>query len=58
MEDLYEDFHLIKLPLLPKEVRGPDSIRQFSDMLIHPVDFVRQTATGPAAAADCAMDAQ
>eukprot|EP00111_Clytia_hemisphaerica_P007019 TCONS_00020350-protein len=34
--DLYEDFHVIKLPLLPKEVRGPQQIETFSDWLINP----------------------
>lgn len=32
--DLYEDFHIIKMPLLEEEVRGVDALRSFSQWLI------------------------
>lgn len=34
--DLYEDFNVVKMPLLTTEIRGVDTIKSFSEMLIHP----------------------
>ena len=39
VDDLYEDFHVIKLPLQLSEVRGMDAIKKFSKMLLEPFDF-------------------
>ncbi|CAG8452551.1 7400_t:CDS:2 [Diversispora eburnea] len=36
--DLYEDFHIILMPLLTKEVRGTKDINEFSEMLVKPFE--------------------
>ncbi|CAG8446097.1 3518_t:CDS:2 [Acaulospora colombiana] len=34
--DLYEDFHIVLMPLLTKEIRKTEDIKEFSKMLIEP----------------------
>ncbi|KAM3589671.1 Golgi to ER traffic-related protein, variant 3 [Umbelopsis sp. WA50703] len=42
--DLYEDFHIIRMPLLTKEVRGTEDIKEFSKMLIEPFQPAKDSA--------------
>jgi len=36
IEELYDEFNVVKMPLLTEEVRGKDKLVSFSDMLVHP----------------------
>ncbi|KAI4153147.1 MAG: hypothetical protein LQ340_002488 [Diploschistes diacapsis] len=36
IDELYDEFNVVKMPLLVDEVRGKDSLERFSEMLVHP----------------------
>lgn len=36
IEELYDEFNVVKMPLLVEEVRGKEKLEKFSDMLVHP----------------------
>ncbi|GAP85889.1 putative arsenical pump-driving ATPase [Rosellinia necatrix] len=36
IEELYDEFNVVQMPLLTEEVRGKERLESFSDMLIHP----------------------
>jgi arsenite-transporting ATPase len=53
IDELYQDFHVLKLPLLRTEVRGvegPDGLKTFSDLMLHPYEVEwksKQTSAAP-----------
>ncbi|KAI2465420.1 anion-transporting ATPase [Annulohypoxylon bovei var. microspora] len=36
IEELYDEFNVVRMPLLVEEVRGKEKLERFSEMLIHP----------------------
>ncbi|KAL9611571.1 MAG: hypothetical protein Q9167_003790 [Letrouitia subvulpina] len=36
IEELYDEFNVVKMPLLVEEVRGKEKLSSFSEMLVHP----------------------
>lgn len=38
MAELYEDYHLVKMPLLGSEIRGVPNLKKFSQFLLKPYD--------------------
>ncbi|EGV60371.1 Golgi to ER traffic- protein [Yamadazyma tenuis] len=38
MSELYEDYHLVKMPLLGTEIRGVENLKRFSKYLLTPYD--------------------
>ncbi|KAI4278832.1 MAG: hypothetical protein LQ337_000729 [Flavoplaca oasis] len=36
IEELYDEFNVVKMPLLVEEVRGREKLESFSEMLVHP----------------------
>jgi len=38
IEELYDEFNVVKMPLLAEEVRGKERLEKFSEMLVTPFE--------------------
>ena len=56
IDELYEDMHVTRMPLLDGEVRGTERIRRFATFLLHPEQAMRIAVEGADAEGDTAAD--
>ena len=40
IQDLYEDFHVVKMPQMPREVKGVSMLKKFGEFLVNPPDML------------------